>query len=123
MTSDRSQSVPSPTFILQSSKPVTSLHFSTIESDILYSGNRDGLINIYNLQLRRSVFSHNPGNQSILSFIELDDSNILAYGRNGSIYKLNKNNTTYEINCNFQIFIFIFYLKESSLLISIRCLQ
>ena len=99
MTSDRSQTIPKPIFILQSSKPVTTVHFSAIETDILYSGNRDGLINIYNLQLRRSVFNLNPGNESILSFIELDNHNVLAYGRNGSIYKLTKSNTSYEFKC------------------------
>ena len=87
---------PSPIFILQNSKPITALLFSSLQNDIIYVGNRNGDLTIYDVNLRRSVFSINPNKESILSLIELDENNLLAYCRNGSVFKSSINSTNFK---------------------------
>lgn len=90
---------PNPIFILQNSKPITCLLFSTKNSNILYSGNRNGDLTIYDISFRRSTYSNNPNKESILSIIELDEANFLAYCRNGSIFKWIKSESGWHFNC------------------------
>lgn len=105
-------SLPNPIFILQNSKPITCLLFSTKNSNILYSGNRNGDLTIYDVSLRRSNYSTNPNKESILSIIELDESNFLAYCRNGSIFKWIKSESEWHFNCkrNYIITLHLFKL-------------
>ncbi len=83
---------PSPIFILQNSKPITALLFSSLKNDIIYAGKRNGDLTVYDVNLRRSVFSINPNKESILSLIELDENSLLAYCRNGSVFKSSVSN-------------------------------
>lgn len=90
---------PKPIFILQNSKPITKVLFSTRQSDLLYSGNRAGDFTVYNLKLRRSLFQQNINSQSILSILEINESHVLTYARNGSLYKWSNHESKYEANC------------------------
>ncbi len=103
------ESPPQPLFVLQNTKPVTVVLFSTLNSDILYTGNRDGDFTVYTLKLRRPLFSANHEKQAILSIIELNISTILTYIRNGSIYKWVKTSQdSYKSECiEIQIFFLI----------------
>ena len=105
-------SLPNPIFILQNSKPITCLLFSTKNSNILYYVNRNGDLTIYDVSLRRSTYSTNPNKESILSIIELDESNFLAYCRNGSIFKWIKSESEWHFNCkrNYIITLHLFKL-------------
>ena len=99
---------PAPLFILQNSKPVTVILFSTSNSDILYTGNRDGHFIVYTLKLRRTLFSANPDKQAILSIVELNESTILTYGRNGSIFKWSKtSHNSYESECKLPRYLYV----------------
>ena len=96
-----SAAIPNPIFILQNSKPITSLLFSAVKSEIIYAGNRNGDLTIYDVNLRRSLFSANPNKEAILSIIELDENTCLAYCRNGSVFKWNNiSNTTLKCKNN-----------------------
>lgn len=97
------QAAPKPIFILQNSKPITKLLFSSRQPDLLYSGSRAGDFNVYNLKLRRSLFQQNVESQSILSILETDGSHVLTYARNGSLYKWTNHESKYEANCKLKI--------------------
>lgn len=83
------ESPPTPLFILQNSKQITSVLFSRLsDPPHLFSGSRDGDVVIYNCKHRRPVFSSNVNNkQAILTIVELDESNFLTHTRNGCIFK------------------------------------
>lgn len=90
---------PNPIFILQNSKPVNTVLFSKY-NNLLYTGNRSGDLNIFNLQLRRSIFSANPNGEAILSINEIDKENFLSHSRNGQIFKWNKvDEKTWKFDC------------------------
>lgn len=90
---------PTPIFILQNTKPVTKVLFSTFNDDIIYTCNRNGDFTAYSLELRRSIYGMNPENQSLLGVSEIDQANILTYGRSGSIFKWTRNNASYDYKC------------------------
>ena len=90
--------VPTPIYILQNSGPINSLLFSVFNKDLIYAGNRNGALNIYDLNLRRSVFNRNPSNESILSIVELNENTILTHARNGIVYKWSKNQSEWDFN-------------------------
>jgi hypothetical protein len=95
-------SPPAPLFILQNSKPVTALLFSTSNSDLFYTGNREGDFTVYTLALRRILFSANSHKQAILSIVELDEATVLTHARNGSIFKWSKtSHNSYEYECKY----------------------
>jgi len=85
-------SIPSPLFILQNAYPINYVLFSNSNSNLVYSGNRNGDLNIYDLKLRRSVFSQNANKQPVLGIIELSESSLLTQNRSGSIFKWDSNN-------------------------------
>ncbi len=95
------KAAPKPVFLLQNSKPITKVLFSNVHPDLLYSGNRNGDFNVYNLKSRRSLFQHNTESQSILSILELDSNHLLTYARNGSIYEWTSHESKYDANCEF----------------------
>ncbi|CAF0769823.1 unnamed protein product [Brachionus calyciflorus] len=78
---------PNPLFILQNSKPINCVLFSIYNKNLLYTGNRNGDFNIFDLKLRRSVFIMNLSDEAILSITEIDADNILTHSRNGQIFK------------------------------------
>lgn len=82
-----SQLPPNPSFILQNSKPVNTVLFSKYNKQLLFSGNRNGDLNIYSLNYRRSIFSANANNEAILSIAEIDQQTFLTHTRNGQIFK------------------------------------
>jgi len=82
-----SDRVPKPIFILQNSGPITSVLFSEFKQDLIFVSNRTGSLNIYDLNLRRSIFECNSNKESILSIIELNENNFLSQLRNGVIQK------------------------------------
>lgn len=95
----QNSTVPHPKFILQNSKPITYLLHSSASADLLYAGNRNGDITLYDTCLRRSIYSANPNNESILSIIELSAECFLGYCRNGTIFKWTKTNTEWNYEC------------------------
>jgi hypothetical protein len=82
-----STKLPTPVFILQNSKQVNCLQFSALNPSLLFSGNRAGDFSVYNLDLRRNVFSDNPNNQSMITVTELNEQNWLSSTRDGAIFK------------------------------------
>jgi WD40 repeat protein len=98
-TSSLACSIPSPLFILQNAHPVNYVQFSDSNSNLIYSGNRNGDLSIYDLKFRRSLFSKNANNQPVLSIIELNESCLLSQNRSGSIFKWNLNDVS---NWNFE---------------------
>lgn len=81
---------PNPSFILQNSKQVTFLLFANgnKSGSILYTGNREGDLIVYNYKLRRPVFSSFDSNkQSILTIAEIDENAFFTHTRNGRIFK------------------------------------
>lgn len=111
---------PNPTFVLQNSKPVTCVEFSSSAGldHVLYAGNRNGDLTIYNHKVRRSLFSSNVNSQAILSIVELpnESSNfLLTHTRNGFIYKWTReNDTSFRHECNFNHFNRIFTTQDGS---------
>jgi WD40 repeat protein len=87
---------PNPEFILQNTSQLNCVLFSAKQSDLLYASNRNGDLNIYNLELRRSIFQSNPNKESILSIAELENLELITQSRNGSIYKWIKNNSEWK---------------------------
>lgn len=90
---------PLPEFILQNTSQLNHVLFSDELPDLFYASNRNGDLNIYNLNLRRSVFHSNPNKESILSIAELENQNLITHSRNGSIYKWTKNNVDWNHEC------------------------
>ena len=91
---------PNPIFIQQNAKQITQVKFSSRNEEILYSGNRDGDLVIYNYKYRRPVFSSNANKQPILTLVELDRDTFISHTRNGSIFKWKGENTAFKCNCN-----------------------
>ena len=93
---------PCPIFILQNSKQISSLLFSSFHNDILYSGNREGDLVIYDLKHRRALFNHDSNGQAILGIADLASDNFLTYTRNGSVYQFaQQSNTEWTSKCNY----------------------
>ncbi|RNA44651.1 guanine nucleotide-binding subunit beta 1 [Brachionus plicatilis] len=88
--SSNSRLPPNPSFILQNSKPVNSILFSKYNKQLLFSGNRNGDLNIYSLSYRRSIFSANPNSEAVLGISEIDQDTFLTHSRNGQIFKWTK---------------------------------
>ena len=102
--------VPNPEFILQNSFEINQVLFSAKQNDLFYSTNRNGDLNVYNLELRRSVFKSNPNNgESLLSILELDNLDLLTHSRNGSIFRWTKSEANWTSNCNFLFIVIIIY--------------
>jgi WD40 repeat protein len=95
---DRS-TLPSPEFILQNTSQVNHVLFSAIQSDLLYTSNRNGELHIYNLDLRRSIFHSNPNKESLLCIAELENLDLITHSRNGSIYKWIRNDAEWKHSC------------------------
>ena len=97
-------SLPTPVFILQSSKPINCLRFSRSHESILFSGHRNGDLTVHSLELRRTLFAENANNQSILSIDEIDEHNFLSFTRNGSVFKWtsNDNHSTWISSCIYE---------------------
>lgn len=89
MTTQPTGQIPKPVFILQNSKPVTNLLYSSGHENLLYAGNREGDLTVYDLELRRTVFTSNSDHQPVQGLLELDDHNLLAFSRSGAIFKWN----------------------------------
>ena len=87
MSDKRSNESPVPIFILQNSGPISCVLFSEFIKDILFASNRNGNLNVYDLNLRRSLFEANSNKESILSIAELNENNIFTHSRNGVIQK------------------------------------
>lgn len=90
------ESPPNPIFIQQNSKQITQVLFSSHE-ELLYSGNRDGDLVVYNYKYRRPVFSSNANKQPILTICELDRDTFITHTRNGSIFEWKE---TAKSKCN-----------------------
>ncbi len=93
MATKMTDRIPKPVFILQNSGPLTSVLFSEFKEEILFTSNRNGVLNIYDLNLRRSIFECNPNRESILSVAELSETSILTHSRNGTIHKWTQTQT------------------------------
>jgi hypothetical protein len=106
-SNEQPKAVPKPIFLLQNGKPINNALFSNKNSDILYVANREGDLTIYNLELRRAVFSSSIAKQPMLHIAELNEENLLTYSKNGSVYKWTKANTDWQVNCS-EIFLFFF---------------
>ena len=100
--SHQSGTIPTPSFILQNSGQVTFVLFSNYDNSLFYTSNRNGDLKIYDLKLRRSIFSHNSNKESIQGIAELDETNFLTQSRNGLICKWSKNESNWT--CNSKIF-------------------
>jgi hypothetical protein len=96
-----SSKLPMPVFILQNSKQMNCVRFSDVHQNLLFTGNRAGDFSIYNLELRRNIFSENPNKEAILTVAELDESSWLSSSRDGSIFRWTAcDNSTWEYKCN-----------------------
>lgn len=87
--SSQSMNPPTPVFIQQSSKQITYVKFSRQPKNqrpILYSGNRDGDLVIYDCTHRRPIFSSNTNKQPVLTIIESADL-LISHTRNGRLFK------------------------------------
>lgn len=100
---------PTPVFIQQTSKQVTFVRFSSSSSassrPILYSGNRDGDLVVYDCTHRRAVFTANANQQAILTIVELDSDlnhvSLLTHTRNGRLFKwTGPDVSTLQFKCN-----------------------
>ena len=104
MSIDSSATRPNPVFILQNSKPISSLSFSDYHQNLLFSGNRDGDLIVFNLELRRNIFTAKPNKHALLGLAELDENNLLSFSRNGSIFKWSMNSSTeFAYKCKIQV--------------------
>ena len=83
--------VPMPLYILQNSGPITKSLFSLFNKELIYVCNRNGDLNVYDLNLRRSVFNGNANKESILGIVELSETCVLTHARNGIIHKWTRN--------------------------------
>jgi WD40 repeat protein len=99
--------IPKPVFILQNSGPITSVLFSEFKEEILFTSNRNGYLNIYDLNLRRSIFECNPISESILSVAELSENSILTHSRNGTIHKWTQTQTEWISQSKFVLHVFL----------------
>ena len=80
---------PKPSFLIHNTKQITSVLFSIRNKNHLYVGNRDGDIQVYELETRRPIFTSNLNKQSVTSIIELpEDRKLLVYCRNGSLFEI-----------------------------------
>ena len=93
-------SLPEPVFILQNSKPITCLKFSSLNKNLIYAGNRHGDLIVYNLDLRRNIFNANSNQQSLLGIEELDRNSFLTFSRNGAVFEWSaKDELTWTNEC------------------------
>jgi hypothetical protein len=97
------KSLPEPLFLLHNSKPINTILFSKYNDNILYTGNRDGYFDEYNLTIRRSIYSANPNYNAILSIFELDINKILVHYRDGSLFEFIKENNLWSFNCMYYL--------------------
>jgi hypothetical protein len=123
-----SDRIPKPIFILKNSGPITSVLFSEFKQENLFVSNRNGSLNIYDLDLRRSIFECNSNKESILSIIELNENTFLTYLRNGTIQKWTQTQGDWifkskilifksEYLCNYFNFKYLRYLRKGNLYI------
>ena len=90
---------PTPLFLIHNTKQITCVLFSNNNNNRFYAGNRDGEFFIYDLETRRHIFKTNLSN-SLTNIVEIsDDSVVLAYCRDGSLFKICQNMDLNEWIC------------------------
>jgi hypothetical protein len=103
---NQSNNPPKPSFIIHTTKQITSVLFSILNTNRLYVGNRDGEIQVYELDTRRPIFKSNLNNQSITSIIEMFEANkLLVYCRNGSLFEIKID--VWVIQCNVELYYYL----------------